>query len=76
MRAILCTNHQTILCTISCQRWIAIKFRIDFFYTLFTNGCNGCMIEIKNPKHLVQKSCNLTQLIHRIGHESAFDLVH
>jgi hypothetical protein len=31
MRAILRTNHQTILCTISCQSWIAIEIRIELF---------------------------------------------
>jgi hypothetical protein len=45
MRAILRTNHQTILCTISCPRWI------EFFYTLFTNGCNGCMIRHSTHTH-------------------------
>jgi hypothetical protein len=51
MRAILRANHQTRLCTISCQSWIAIEIRIDFFDTLFSNGCNGCMIEIKPPRN-------------------------
>jgi hypothetical protein len=55
MRAILGTNHQTIMCTIYCQRWIAIEKGL-VFYTLFTNGCNGCMLYIKHPKHLVKKS--------------------
>jgi hypothetical protein len=30
-RAILPTNHQTIMFTISCQRWIGIEIRIYFF---------------------------------------------
>jgi hypothetical protein len=39
------TNWRTNRCTIWCQRWIAIEFGIDFFRNVFTNGCNGCMIE-------------------------------
>jgi hypothetical protein len=43
-RAILRTNHYTISCVISCQRWIAIEFGINFYLNVFII-CNGCMLE-------------------------------
>jgi hypothetical protein len=46
------------------------------FYTLFTNGCNGCMLDIKHPKHLIKyrgrnptatRTQNRTQIRIRFG---------
>jgi hypothetical protein len=40
-RAILRTNHQTIMCTISCQKWIAFELRIDFLILCLQTAVMG-----------------------------------